>query len=51
MRAAAKQIALPIPEEDLALVNDDMARISAIAAFLMEFPLDQDVEAAPVFVP
>jgi hypothetical protein len=32
-------------------VMEDLDRIGQIASFLMEFPLDQSVEAAPVFQP
>jgi hypothetical protein len=49
MRAAAAEIGLPIAPEDESGVKEDLARIANIANFLMQFPLSQDVEAAPVF--
>ena len=36
---------------DRAAVIEDLSRIGTIAQFLMEFPLPQEVEAAPVFQP
>jgi hypothetical protein len=49
--AAAARVGLPIDAEYLGCVNEDMKRVADVAAFLMEFPLDQAVEAAPVFQP
>ena len=51
MEAAAAQLDLPIDPKSRAAVNDDLTRLSAIARFLMEFPLPQEIEAAPVFEP
>ena len=51
VRAVSQQIALPIAAEYEPLVREDFARIAAIADFLMKFPLDQNVEPAPVFEP
>lgn len=51
MDAAAAEIGLPIPDTERAHVNEDLKRIAGIAKFLMQFPLDQEIEAAPVFVP
>ena len=47
----AELLGIPLDEELRAAVTGDMERIQAIAEFLMEFPLDQSVEAAPVFRP
>jgi len=47
--AAAAQIGLAIDSASRPAVSDDLNRIGLIAKFLMEFPLDQEVEAAPVF--
>jgi len=47
--AAAARIGLPIPAGSRAEVEEDLSRIGAIAAFLMEFPLDQSIETASVF--
>ncbi len=49
--AVSARIGLKIDPATRAEVNENLARISAIAGFLMEFPLSQDVEAAPVFQP
>jgi hypothetical protein len=49
--AAAAQIGLQIPAVNRAAVNDDLQRIGQIAKILMDFPLAQDVESAPVFRP
>jgi hypothetical protein len=49
LEAAAARIGLPIAPEYRAGVNDDLSRITTIAGFLMDFPLPQEVEAAPVF--
>ena len=51
LEAASVQIGLPIDAASRAAVNDDLARLSSIAQFLMDFPLGQDIEAAPVFEP
>jgi hypothetical protein len=51
VEATARQIGLSIREEDLARVNEDMARLASVAEFLMQFPLSQETEAAPVFQP
>ncbi|MDQ1471017.1 MAG: 1-carboxybiuret hydrolase subunit AtzG-like, partial [Bryobacterales bacterium] len=40
-----------IPAVNRAAVNDDLQRIGQIAKILMDFPLAQDVESAPVFRP
>lgn len=48
---AADQIGLPIAPEYREAVEEDFARARAIALFLMEFPLDPRIEAAPVFQP
>jgi hypothetical protein len=47
--AASAKIDLKIPTAERKAVNDDLNRLTAIAGFLMQFPLGQDVEAAPVF--
>lgn len=49
LEATAAHIGLAVAPEYRAGVNDDLSRISTIAGFLMDFPLPQDVEAAPVF--
>lgn len=51
MDAAAAQLGLLIPTASRGAVNEDLNRIAAIARFLTEFPLSQDVEAAAVFKP
>jgi hypothetical protein len=49
--AMAAQIGLQIPAANRTAVQDDLHRISQIARVLMDFPLAQDVESAPVFRP
>jgi hypothetical protein len=51
LKAASAEIGLRIDAANEAGVNEDLTRIAGIAAFLMQFPLGQDVEAAPVFQP
>jgi len=51
IEAVSARIGLDIDPATRAAVNEDLNHISAIAGFLMEFPLSQDVEAAPVFQP
>ncbi|MGQ4646261.1 AtzG-like protein [Lyngbya aestuarii] len=42
---------LSLEPENLPGVVDNLRRMSAIASLVMEFPLPEDVEAAPVFEP
>jgi hypothetical protein len=49
--ATAAALGIPLDDELRAAVAGDMERIRAIAEFLMEFPLEQGVEVAPVFRP
>jgi len=49
--ATAARIGLQVPPANRAAVNEDLQRIGHIAEFLMNFPLAQDIEAAPVFRP
>jgi hypothetical protein len=49
VEAAAKQIGLPLDEKERGAVTEDLKRVAAIAGFLMQFPLPQEMEAAPVF--
>ena len=51
MKAMSAEIGLNIPPQEQAAVNEDLRRIAAIARALMQFPLSQEVEAAPVFQP
>ncbi len=48
---AAAVVGLPIPPEYHQSVVENFERIAAIAQLVMEFPLDDDVEIAPVFEP
>jgi hypothetical protein len=48
---AAAEIGLKIDEGMKAGAKEDFVRMENIARFLMQFPLSQDVEAAPVFQP
>jgi hypothetical protein len=49
--AASAELGLPIDGPNRAAVNADLTRIASIAEFLMQFPLSQNIEAAPVFRP
>jgi len=51
LNAAAAQIGLKIDPAYQADVNADLNRMAGIAGFLMQFPLGQEVESAPVFQP
>jgi len=51
LKAASTEIGLNIDAEYQADVKGDLNRMAGIAGFLMQFPLGQDVEAAPVFQP
>jgi hypothetical protein len=48
---AAAQIGLPIAPTDRAAVEEEFARISAVAQVMLRFPLDQNIEGAPIFQP
>lgn len=47
----ARLIALPLAPEYRPSVVDNFTRIAAIATLVMEFPLPEEMEAAPVFEP
>lgn len=49
--AASAEIGVPISPASRLPVKEDLDRVASIAKFLMDFPLDQTVEAAPVFQP
>lgn len=49
--AAAARVELPIDPRYLDAVEADFERAAAMAKFLMEFPLDEEVQAAPIFRP
>ena len=49
--AAAAMIELPIDDQYRDAVHNDFLRACQMAAFLLEFPLDQKIQAAPVFQP
>jgi len=51
LRAASHEIGLNIDPAYKADTNLDLKRMADIAGFLMQFPLSQEVEAAPVFQP
>jgi hypothetical protein len=51
LKAAAAAIGLKIADEYKAEVNENLSRVAAMAEFLLQFPLSQEVEAAPVFYP
>jgi Protein of unknown function (DUF4089) len=47
----AAVVQLPIPPEDREGVIENFVRIAAIAQGVNEFPIPDDIEAAPVFRP
>ncbi len=49
--ATAAEIGLNIDPVNRAAVTEDLRRTAIIASFLMQFPLDQNVEVASVFRP
>ena len=49
--AAADEIGLKIDATNEPEVIENFARIAAIAEFLTQFPLTQEIEAVPVFRP
>jgi hypothetical protein len=51
VRATSRQIGLPIPREYEQDVLADFTRLAGVAEFLMQIPLDQNVEPGPVFEP
>jgi hypothetical protein len=51
VRTAAARIGLPLDAAYFDAVTEDLERTAAAAKYLMEFPLPQTVEAAPVFEP
>jgi hypothetical protein len=51
MDAAAAALALPIAPEHRPGVVANLERLAAMAALVMEFPLPDETEAAPVFRP
>ncbi|MBE9009377.1 DUF4089 domain-containing protein [Pseudanabaenaceae cyanobacterium LEGE 13415] len=44
-------VSLPIPDEYREGVVANMERIHTVAQFVLEFPLPDNIEAAPVFEP
>lgn len=44
-------VALPVPPEALPGVTLAMERLAAAAEEVMDFPLESDIEIAPVFLP
>lgn len=48
---AAALIGLPIPSEYHQSVVENFERIAAIAQLVLEFPLPEETEIAPVFEP
>jgi Protein of unknown function (DUF4089) len=47
----AAAIGLPLPPERKAAVAQQLAGLLAAAALVLDFPLPEDVEPAPVFEP
>jgi hypothetical protein len=42
---------MPVPPANREAVRINLERVSAIAQPLLEFPIEESVESAPVFVP
>ena len=51
LNAASAEIGLGIDAEYQSDANADLNRLAGVAGFLMQFPLPEEVEAAPVFQP
>lgn len=51
VQQAAQMIGLPIPPEHLPSVTANFDRIAVVAQQVMEFPLPEEIEIAPVFEP
>ena len=51
MDQASALVGMPIPAANREAVRINLERVSAIVRPLLEFPIDESVEAAPVFVP
>ena len=51
VRTVAARIGLPLDPAYFDAVTEDLERTAAAAKYLMDFPLPQTVEAAPVFEP
>jgi hypothetical protein len=51
LKATAAAVGLEISADNQPGVLENLDRIAAIADFLMQFPLAQDIEVAPVFRP
>lgn len=51
VEAMSEVVGLPIPAEYREGVVANIERIHTVAQFVLEFPLPDDIEAAPVFEP
>jgi hypothetical protein len=51
VRATSRQIGLHIPRGYEQDVLEDFTRLAAVAEFLMQISMDQNVEPGPVFQP
>lgn len=51
MDQAASLVGMPIPAANREAVRINLERVAAIVRPLLEYPIDESVEAAPVFVP
>jgi hypothetical protein len=51
LQGAAALLGMPLDSSNRDAVSHDLNRLTEVAKFLMEFPLSQDIEAAPVFRP
>jgi hypothetical protein len=49
--SVAAMLGIAVTEADRPLVAENLRRLLAQAASVMEFPLPQEIEPAPVFVP
>lgn|ERR1019366_1188046 len=49
--AAATEIGMKLPAASRGFIQEDLSQLAAIARVMMQFPLSQDVEAAPIFQP
>ena len=51
VHAAASLIDLPLDPDGIPSIVTNFARIEAIAELVLEFPLPDNIEAAPIFEP
>jgi hypothetical protein len=51
MDQASALVGMPIPPANREAVRINLERVAAIVRPLLEFPIEESIESAPVFVP